>query len=469
MASVIIVGAGMSGLAAAAQLVQKGLDKVTILEARDRIGGRFLVEEHNGHSLHMGAQWVHGLSGENAIFQLANKYGLLTTQTEIEGQGDMDHESFDLEHVYAQGGINIPLDLTTKAGEIYTQICQDLQNYCHHEAPDISKTVETFYKQKVSLALTNISDLEVKEALENLLLSLFLNILTGYTGDSIKKASAKYFGSAAEISGGDVTLPVQILDVFSKEIKGLESKLKLNSRVTQIAWSDQGVSVNCGSEEYKANFCILTLPPGVLAGSKGPVFHPALPKIKQEAYASLNPGAIGKYFIEWKHKWRPRNNHPIMFTWSKADMLDIKLPEDWIKGVYEICVEDPLSTLMLVWIVGDAARAADKLSDEVVKNDIGRLLNMFLKPETPIPAPDFLYRNRWTQDDLSFGCYTTASLQMNDSTFEAIGQPLPSTENPRLLFAGEATHPKFWSFLHGARESGIREAERILNKMSSSH
>ena len=52
----------------------------------------------------------------------------------------------------------------------------------------------------------------------------------------------------------------------------------------------------------------------------------------------------------------------------------------------------------------------------------------------------------------------------NENTFFVTGQPLPSENDPRLLFAGEATDPKYWSFLHGARDSGIREAMRIISK-----
>ena len=43
----------MAGLAAASHLIKNGITNVTILEARDSIGGRFLVQEHNGHILHM--------------------------------------------------------------------------------------------------------------------------------------------------------------------------------------------------------------------------------------------------------------------------------------------------------------------------------------------------------------------------------------------------------------------------------
>ena len=46
-----------------------------------------------------------------------------------------------------------------------------------------------------------------------------------------------------------------------------------------------------------------------------------------------------------------------MFAWTKEDVLNMKLPEEWTKGVFEISVEDPTKTLMLIWIVGEASRA----------------------------------------------------------------------------------------------------------------
>ena len=116
---------------------------------------------------------------------------------------------------------------------------------------------------------------------------------------------------------------------------------------------------------------------------------------------------------------------------------------------------------MLIWVVGDAAQAADQLKDEVIKEDIAKVLNDFLG-RTDIPPPDFLYRNCWTKDKYSYGAYSAASMTMNDNTFKDLIEPLPNQASPKLLFAGEATHPRFWSFLHGARDSGIREADRIL-------
>lgn len=51
--SVGIIGAGMAGLRCAEVLIQSGI-KVTILEARDRIGGRVAQSSHLGRGMYAG-------------------------------------------------------------------------------------------------------------------------------------------------------------------------------------------------------------------------------------------------------------------------------------------------------------------------------------------------------------------------------------------------------------------------------
>src|SRR5262245_43959789 len=72
---VIVIGAGVAGLAAARALVEHGLD-VTVLEARERIGGRVLTVRDAGFPdpIELGAEFVHGSAPE--LVELAPKAGL---------------------------------------------------------------------------------------------------------------------------------------------------------------------------------------------------------------------------------------------------------------------------------------------------------------------------------------------------------------------------------------------------------
>ncbi|MEO0976599.1 MAG: FAD-dependent oxidoreductase [Pseudomonadota bacterium] len=78
--TVAIVGAGASGLAAAAWLTDEGYD-VTVLEARRRTGGRIWTDRSLGLPLDLGASWIHGTDG-NPLTGLAGDQGLGTRATD---------------------------------------------------------------------------------------------------------------------------------------------------------------------------------------------------------------------------------------------------------------------------------------------------------------------------------------------------------------------------------------------------
>jgi choline dehydrogenase-like flavoprotein len=64
-ATVIVIGAGVAGLAAATELAASGMS-VTILEARNRIGGRVFTQPDPVHQvpIEFGAEFIHGLPPE---------------------------------------------------------------------------------------------------------------------------------------------------------------------------------------------------------------------------------------------------------------------------------------------------------------------------------------------------------------------------------------------------------------------
>ena len=73
---VIIIGAGISGLATARQIkkMDPGVDLI-ILEAKDRIGGRAYTLKKEPFEIDLGASWIHGIKN-NPIYNLAQKLDL---------------------------------------------------------------------------------------------------------------------------------------------------------------------------------------------------------------------------------------------------------------------------------------------------------------------------------------------------------------------------------------------------------
>jgi polyamine oxidase len=113
-ASVIVVGAGAAGLAAASMMAESGID-VRVLEARDRIGGRVWTDTSLGVPLDLGASWIHGTNG-NPLSALADSIKAPRSVTNYENhlvrdaQGDVVEpqdfpRDFDdvttIEHEYA--------------------------------------------------------------------------------------------------------------------------------------------------------------------------------------------------------------------------------------------------------------------------------------------------------------------------------------------------------------------------------
>ena len=79
MSDVVVIGAGLAGLAAARRLVAGG-HEVTVVEARERVGGRTegLVLE-DGTPLELGGQWVG--EGHTRMHELIGELGLSTFRT----------------------------------------------------------------------------------------------------------------------------------------------------------------------------------------------------------------------------------------------------------------------------------------------------------------------------------------------------------------------------------------------------
>ena len=101
---VLIIGAGISGLAAAKNLNDSGYD-VTILEAKDRIGGRLYTDRSLGVPLEVGANWIHDNNPEtNPIMKIKKELGLKAHKCSVAGP-NVSFEVLDNTDQWVQEGI----------------------------------------------------------------------------------------------------------------------------------------------------------------------------------------------------------------------------------------------------------------------------------------------------------------------------------------------------------------------------
>ncbi|KAJ0053974.1 hypothetical protein Pint_01363 [Pistacia integerrima] len=118
--SVIVIGGGMAGVAAARALHDASF-KVVILESRDRLGGRVNTDYSFGFPVDLGASWLHGVCNENPLAPVIGRLGLPLYRTSGDNSVLYDHdlESYAL---FDMDGNKVPQELVTKVGEVFETI-----------------------------------------------------------------------------------------------------------------------------------------------------------------------------------------------------------------------------------------------------------------------------------------------------------------------------------------------------------
>ena len=120
------------------------------------------------------------------------------------------------------------------------------------------------------------------------------------------------------------------------------------------------------------------------------------------------------------------------------------------------------SNILVFWIACDGAEMVETVDEEEVMNQCTALLRSFFNNPT-IPRGRRCLRTRWNTNPYTRGVYSCLSMDSKPGDMADLARPVEVSGKPRLLFAGEATTVAGHGFMHGARDSGLREAERLLN------
>lgn len=259
---VVVIGAGISGLAAAKKLKENGFD-VIVLEAQDKVGGRLRTNRTLGVAFDEGASWIHGTNG-NPLTNLAQQAGMNTAFT--------DDESLVC---YDIGGVlRSDIAFDNAAAELET-ILSTLKN-----SGSVTQSFETVFN--------NLHPTKVNDRLWKFLLSTYITFDLG----DLDKVSSTLYDEGEEFSGEE-RISTNGYDIIPNFLaNGLN--IQLNQRVSKIDYSNSKAKISHNGTITEADYVLVTVPLGVLK-SGNIQFVPALPTAKQTAIQKVGMNCVNKF------------------------------------------------------------------------------------------------------------------------------------------------------------------------------
>lgn len=438
--SVIVIGAGIAGLAAAWELGGAGCS-VSLLEARNRIGGRVWTvrDPRADYPIELGAEFIHGRPSEILDVLEESREEI----TEVEGRSWCAFE-----HRLRTCNFSSTVDSILSAMD--------------DSSPD--QSFLAFLKQRFSDAE---SDREAQQRA--------LGYVVGFNAADPALVGVHWLveGMRAEerIQGDRSFRPANgyhdLIDIFQRRIAAYPKvRIHMGAVVEAVKWkhgqTEAAVRVAGSEQMFTASRALITLPLAVLKAPQGELgaidFNPQLSDEKLRAMVKLEMGKVIRVVLCFRDRfWEglsPQGNG----NRTLSDMGFLFSDDEWFPTWWTSMPKR--FPVIMGWA---PFRCAEKLSGQsrsfIVERSLltlGNLLNVV--PRTLQEKLQDVYFHDWQNDPFSRGAYTYGKVG-SDGAQAALAAPIAGT----LFFAGEATDVTGNNgTVHGAMASGYRAAGEIL-------
>lgn len=423
------MGAGIAGLAAARALHSKGF-RVTVIEARDRIGGRVWTDRSlRGIPLELGASWIHGIT-RNPVIQFARRSKIATVRTDY----------YSSPHTFTAEGRQLTPIQMSRLDRRFHQLMAETALARERLDQDMSLGAAL----RRAMSTRNLSDSE-RQAMMHL---VHTQIEQDYAAN-VSDLSLWYWDEVEDFSGVHVILPDGFDQITYKLAEGLE--IKLGHTVKRIDYDDHSVKITTNLAVFSARRAVITLPLGVL--KRGSVrFAPDLPKSKLAAIKKLRMGLLNKLLLLFDRCFWPRDAE--WLEWMGKEV------GGWAEffNLFKY-TGDPI---LVGFKVESDARRIERLPDRMIVAEAMNVLSIICGK--PVPSPVGWRITRWASDTFTFGAYSYIPPGASGEDCDLIAEPV----GERLFFAGEATARAHYGTVRGAFLSGRRAALEITDPASAS-
>lgn len=416
---VIVIGAGIAGLAAAQRLTELGYETI-VLEADGVPGGRIKTDLTLGAPFEVGAGWIHGPDG-NPVSALAKAVdaGPFVTDDDsllvFAANGDAVSTS-DIDAGYR------------RLEKLYAEIDDELDN-----------------DMVLSTAIARMGGKLKSDAIVNWMTSAYTEFSTG---GPLDKLSGYYFDEDGVYPGEDVVLTKGYDTIVRQMARNLD--IRLNIRVAAVTYEKgEGAVVSTDAGEFEASFVICTVPLGVLKA--GDVrFDPPLPKAHRRGIETIGMGNVTKLALKFdKAHW------PVDVQYFGL-MNETRGRWPYFLNYRTFSEEN----ILLGLCFGDYAQVAEAMKDaEMVADCMDSVRTMF---GAEIPEPSGHLATRWSKNVNSRGAYSYSSVGSQPKHFDDLATPIADT----ILLAGEHTIFKYHGTVHGAYQSGRNAAQIIEDRLA---